>query len=76
VSWSFDEATGDVSTGDVLARTAWAQPRKPATLAEIVTYNGADREQVLYNGAKGEGKSFGILHWQGIPIKPSPVHLK
>jgi ABC-type glycerol-3-phosphate transport system substrate-binding protein len=33
-----------------------SQPRKPATLAEIVTYNGSDREQVLYNGAKGEGK--------------------
>ena len=34
----------------------WSQPRKPATLAEIATYNGPDREQVLYAGAKGEGK--------------------
>jgi ABC-type glycerol-3-phosphate transport system substrate-binding protein len=33
-----------------------AQPRKPATLAEIATYNGPDREHVLYAGAKGEGK--------------------
>jgi iron(III) transport system substrate-binding protein len=33
-----------------------AQPRKPATLPEIATYNGPDREQVLYAGAKGEGK--------------------
>lgn len=33
-----------------------SQPRKPATLAEIATYNGPDREQVLYAGAKGEGK--------------------
>jgi ABC-type glycerol-3-phosphate transport system substrate-binding protein len=34
----------------------WSQPRKPATLAEIATYNGPDREQLLYAGAKVEGK--------------------
>jgi iron(III) transport system substrate-binding protein len=34
----------------------WAQPRKPATIAELATYRGADREQLLYAGAKGEGK--------------------
>ena len=33
-----------------------AQARKPATISELVTYNGADREQVLYAGAKNEGK--------------------
>jgi ABC-type glycerol-3-phosphate transport system substrate-binding protein len=33
-----------------------SQPHKPATLAEIATYNGPDREHVLYAGAKGEGK--------------------
>jgi iron(III) transport system substrate-binding protein len=33
-----------------------SQPRKPATLAEIATYHGKDREQVLYMGAKTEGK--------------------
>jgi iron(III) transport system substrate-binding protein len=32
------------------------QSRKPMTLSELVTYNGADREQVLYAGAKTEGK--------------------
>ena len=32
------------------------QSRKPLTLAELVTYNGADREQQLYAGAKTEGK--------------------
>jgi iron(III) transport system substrate-binding protein len=32
------------------------QSRKPMTLSELVTYNGADREQVLYAGAKAEGK--------------------
>ena len=34
----------------------WTQSRKPMTIAEIVTYNGADREQLLYAGAKTEGK--------------------
>lgn len=33
-----------------------AQPRKPATIAEIATYNGADRPDLLYAGAKSEGK--------------------
>jgi ABC-type glycerol-3-phosphate transport system substrate-binding protein len=33
-----------------------AQARKPTTIAELVTYNSNDREQVLYAGAKSEGK--------------------
>jgi iron(III) transport system substrate-binding protein len=33
-----------------------AQARKPMTISELVTYNGKDREQVLYAGAKAEGK--------------------
>ena len=33
-----------------------AQARKPMTISELVTYNGKDREQVLYAGAKTEGK--------------------
>ena len=32
------------------------QARKPATIAELATYRGADREQLLYAGAKSEGK--------------------
>jgi iron(III) transport system substrate-binding protein len=35
---------------------AWVQNRKPMSVSELVTYNGADREQVLYAGAKTEGK--------------------
>ena len=35
----------------------FAQPRKPATISEISTYMGADREQLLYAGAKSEGVS-------------------
>jgi iron(III) transport system substrate-binding protein len=32
------------------------QARKPSTIAELVTYRGADREALLYAGAKTEGK--------------------
>ena len=35
---------------------AWVQTRKPASLKELVSYMGADREQILYAGAKAEGK--------------------
>ena len=38
-----------------LPSEAWVQNRKPMTVTEIVTYNGADREQLLYAGAKTEG---------------------
>ncbi|MGH7855073.1 MAG: ABC transporter substrate-binding protein [Candidatus Binatia bacterium] len=39
-----------------LANGAWGQSRKPSTIAELVTYRGADREALLYAGAKTEGK--------------------
>jgi iron(III) transport system substrate-binding protein len=32
------------------------QSRKRMTVSELVTYNASDREQVLYTGAKSEGK--------------------
>ncbi|HEU4341205.1 MAG TPA: extracellular solute-binding protein, partial [Candidatus Binatia bacterium] len=34
----------------------WGQAAKPAKLAELAAYNKPDREQVLYAGAKTEGK--------------------
>src|SRR6476659_7614047 len=34
----------------------WAQGKKPDSLAELVDYSGADREQRLLAGAKAEGK--------------------
>ena len=40
----------------LLPAALFGQPRKPTTIAELVTYNGKDREQVLYAGAKAEGK--------------------
>ncbi|HEY2919585.1 MAG TPA: hypothetical protein VGK77_11400 [Candidatus Binatia bacterium] len=40
----------------LLPSQLWSQPRKPASVAEIVTYNGPQREQLLYTGAKSEDK--------------------
>src|SRR5947207_14593674 len=40
----------------LLPPEAWEQTRKPASIAELATYRGADRERVLYAGAKAEGK--------------------
>ena len=33
-----------------------AQTKKPASIVELASYLGADREQLLYAGAKAEGK--------------------
>ncbi|HET7004822.1 MAG TPA: hypothetical protein VFK65_04970, partial [Candidatus Binatia bacterium] len=43
----------------LLPARASAQTRKPATVSEISTYLGADREQMLYAGAKSEG----VITW-------------
>ena|SRR5437660_7029952 len=40
----------------LLPSEAQLQSRKGMTIAELVTYNGADREQLLYTGAKSENK--------------------
>jgi ABC-type glycerol-3-phosphate transport system substrate-binding protein len=34
---------------------AWAQSPKSTSITELATYTGADREQLLYAGAKSEG---------------------
>ena len=39
-----------------LSDLSWGQARKPSTIAELVTYRGADREALLYAGAKTEGR--------------------
>ncbi|MGH7928252.1 MAG: ABC transporter substrate-binding protein [Candidatus Binatia bacterium] len=38
------------------AASAWAQVKKPVSLAELAAYNGRDREQRLLAGARAEGK--------------------
>ena len=40
----------------LLPAAASAQTRKPSTIAELAAYRGADREQLLYAGAKSEGR--------------------
>ena len=35
---------------------SWGQARKPRTLDELTAYTGADRHQILLDGAKQEGK--------------------
>lgn len=40
----------------LLPQLASGQARKPATIAELAVYRGADREQLLYAGAKSEGR--------------------
>jgi hypothetical protein len=40
----------------LLPSEAHVQVRKPSTIAELAAYSGADREQLLYAGAKSEGK--------------------
>jgi len=34
----------------------WGQGGKPSSIADLAAYMGADREQILYAGAKAEGK--------------------
>ncbi len=47
-----------------------AQSRKPSTIAELAVYRGVDREQLLFAGAKGEGK----ITWYSIRAsKSSPI---
>ena len=39
-----------------MIQSSWGQVRKPKTLDELVAYTGADRHQILVEGAKAEGK--------------------
>ncbi|MBI2090680.1 MAG: extracellular solute-binding protein [Deltaproteobacteria bacterium] len=36
--------------------SAWGQTAKPTTLADLAKYTGPDRERILYDGARREGK--------------------
>ena len=40
----------------VMASLSWAQARKPKTLDELAAYTGQDRQQILVEGARSEGK--------------------
>ena len=45
-----------LSVGSVFFANELLAQRKPQTISELVTYNGKDREAMLYAGAKSEGK--------------------
>jgi iron(III) transport system substrate-binding protein len=40
----------------IICSNTWGQSKPPTTLAELAKYSRADREKVLYDGAKKEGK--------------------
>ena len=52
--------------------SAWAQTGKPMTPAELAAYNKSDREKVLYEGAKKEGKLLWYTSLTGGPNQEVP----
>ncbi|MET0503558.1 MAG: hypothetical protein ABW172_18715, partial [Candidatus Binatia bacterium] len=40
----------------ILLGPVWGQASKPKTLDELVAYTGADRQKLILDGAKAEGK--------------------
>ena len=59
-----------------VAPPAWTQSRKPLTIAELATYRGADREALLYAGAKTEGKIIWYTSLAGDSYKELVKHSK
>jgi iron(III) transport system substrate-binding protein len=55
-----------------LAQTAQAQTAKTMTVSEIAAYNKPDREKVLYDGAKKEGKLMWYTSLTGGPNTDAP----
>ena len=58
-----------------LPMLAWAQSGKPTKLDDLAAYNKPDREQVLYTGAKAEGKPW-YTRWQAGRTRSSLHPLK
>jgi len=40
----------------IVAAPAWSQTSKPSSVTDLASYTGSDREQLLFEGAKREGK--------------------
>lgn len=51
---------------------AWAQTVKPMAIAELAAYNKPDREKVLYEGAKKEGRLMWYTSLTGGPNSDAP----
>ncbi|MGE5219740.1 MAG: ABC transporter substrate-binding protein [Chloroflexota bacterium] len=54
------------------ASSGWAQTGNPMSVAELAAYNKADREKVLYEGAKNEGKLMWYTSLTGGPNTEAP----
>ena len=53
--------------------SAWSQSAKPSSPAELAAYNGPDREKLLIEGAKKEGKVLWYTSLTGGPNKQVPL---
>jgi iron(III) transport system substrate-binding protein len=54
------------------ASSSWAQMVKPMSIAELAAYNKPDREKMLYEGAKKEGKLMWYTSLTGGPNTEAP----
>jgi iron(III) transport system substrate-binding protein len=54
------------------ASSSWAQMVKPMSISELAAYNKPDREKVLYEGAKKEGKLMWYTSLTGGPNTEAP----
>jgi iron(III) transport system substrate-binding protein len=54
------------------ASSSWAQAVKPMAIAELAGYNKPDREKILYEGAKKEGKLMWYTSLTGGPNTEAP----
>jgi iron(III) transport system substrate-binding protein len=54
------------------ASSSWAQLGKPMSTAELAAYNKPDREKILYEGAKKEGKLMWYTSLTGGPNTEAP----
>jgi iron(III) transport system substrate-binding protein len=52
--------------------SSWAQVAKPMTFADLAAYNKLDREKILYEGAKKEGKLMWYTSLTGGPNQEAP----
>jgi iron(III) transport system substrate-binding protein len=50
----------------ILISVTWGQTKRPKILDELATYTGADRQQILLEGAKAEGKIFWYTSLAGV----------
>ena len=57
----------------MLTDLGWGQAKRPRTLDELVSYTGADRQQIILDGARRKGSSFGIRRYPAITKRLSKL---